>query len=324
MRAILWETYGPPEQLTLGKLDKPAPKADEILIKIHCATVTAGDCEVRGFNIHPLFWLPLRLWVGVFRPKRPLLGQEFSGTVEDIGSEVKNFQPGDKIFASTGMYFGTYCEYRCQKASSPIAQIPEGVSFAQAATIPTGGINGLHFLRNAQTKAGDHILINGAGGSIGTYALQIAKHMGAEVTCVDHASKLDMLLANGADHVLDYETQDFTDMDIQYDSIIDISGHVHYGKALHALKPEGILVLGNPATAHMLRSIWTNRSGSKKVKWNFAGETIENLSYLAELIAEGAIHPVIDSRYPLEGVIEAHRYTETGLKAGNVIIDVLK
>lgn len=323
MQAILWKTYGPPEELTVGELPQPTPKADEVLIRIHCATVTAGDCEVRRFDIHPLFWLPLRLWVGVFRPKRPLLGQEFSGTIEAVGSEVKTFQPGDKVFASTGMHFGTYCEYRCQKASSPISKIPEDVSFEQATTIPTGGINGLHFLRNAQVKAGQHILINGAGGSIGTYALQIAKHEGAKVTCVDHASKLDMLVANGADHVIDYEIQDFTEMDIDYDSIIDISGHIDYNNALKRLKPEGILVLGNPATSHMLRSIWTNRSGSKKVKWNFAGETVENLDYLARLIASGAINPVIDRQYPLEGVIEAHKYTETNMKKGNVIIDVL-
>lgn len=324
MQAILWKTYGPPEQLTLGELDKPVPKADEVLIKIHCTTVTAGDCEVRRFDIHPLFWLPLRLWIGVFKPKRPLLGQEFSGTIEAVGSAVKDFQSGDKVFASTGMHFGTYCEYRCQKASSPIAKIPEGVSFEQAATIPTGGINGLHFLRNAQLKSGHQVLINGAGGSIGTYALQIARHLGAKVTCVDHASKLKMLLDNGADQVIDYESEDFTKQDERYDSIIDISGHINYSKAVQRLKPEGILVLGNPATSHMLRSIWTNRTGSKKVKWNFAGETVQNLNYLAELIASGAVNPVIDRQYPLEGVVEAHQYTETDKKKGNVIIAVLK
>lgn len=322
MKAILWKKYGTPEQLSLGDLDKPVPKEDEVLIKIQCATVTAGDCEVRRFEIHPLFWLPLRLLLGVFRPRRDVLGQEFSGTIESIGSGVTTYQPGDRVFASTSIYFGTYCEYRCQKASSPMAIVPETVSFEQAATIPTGGINGLHFLRNAQVKADQHILINGAGGSIGTYALQIAKHLGAVVTCVDHSSKLEMLLDNGSDHVIDYQKQDFTKESTHYDAIIDISGHVRYKSALNTLKPGGTLVLGNPATSHMFRSIWTNRTSDKKVKWSFAGETAENLSYLANLMVEGAINPVIDKTYPLEGVIEAHQYTDTGLKAGNVIIKV--
>lgn len=322
MKAILWTKYGPPELLKPGELKKPIPKANEVLIKIQCTTVTAGDCEIRRFQIHPLFWLPLRLLVGITKPKRPLLGQEFSGIVEAIGSEVTNYEPGDHVFASTGMSFGTYCEYRCQKASSPMARIPEGVSFEQATTIPTGGINGLHFLKNANLKAGQHLLINGAGGSIGTYTLQLAKYMGIEVTCVDHSSKLAMLTANGADHVLDYEHDDFTEKKAFYDAVIDISGHVHYTRALKSLKPNGTLVLGNPATSQMFRSIWTNQRGRQKVKWNFAGETLENLNYLAKLIAQGKLNPVIDKKYPLEGVIEAHQYTETGLKQGNVIIDV--
>ncbi len=322
MKAIIWNTYGRPAQLILGDLDKPSPKEDEVLIKIHCATVTAGDCELRRFDIHPLFWLPLRLLVGVLKPKRPLLGQEFSGTVEAAGPKVSNLKPGDQIFASTGMKFGTYCEYRTQKATSPIGQLPKGVSFEQAATIPTGGINGLHFLENANIKAGQHILINGAGGSIGTYTLQIAKYKEAVVTCVDHGSKLEMLSANGADHVIDYEKADFTRQATLYDAIIDISGHIHYRRALKTLNPTGVLVLGNPATSHMFRSIWTNLTGSRKVKWSFAGESTENLNYVASLIANGSVNPVTDRRFSLEGVIEAHEYTETGLKKGNVVINV--
>ncbi|MDW3193375.1 MAG: NAD(P)-dependent alcohol dehydrogenase [Cytophagales bacterium] len=324
MKAILWTKYGPPELLEPGELEKPTPKPDEVLIKIHCATVTAGDCEIRRFQIHPLFWLPLRLIVGITRPKRPLLGQEFSGTIKAVGSEVTTYSPGDKVLASTGMNFGTYCEYRCQKASTPMSHIPEGVSFEQATTIPTGGINGLHFLKNADMKAGQHLLINGAGGSIGTYTLQLSKNMGIEVTCVDHATKLEMLTANGADHVLDYEKDDFTEKTGFYDAVIDISGHVQYSRALRSLKPNGTLVLGNPATSQMFRSIWTNLRSKQKVKWDFAGETLENLDYLANLIAKRKVNPVIDKRYPLEGVIEAHQFTETGLKQGNVIINVTR
>lgn len=322
MKAILWNTYGPPELLATGELEKPTPGEGEVLIKIHNATVTAGDCEVRRFKIHPLFWLPLRLIIGISKPKRPLLGQEFSGTIAAVGPKVTTHKVGDRVFASAGMQFGTYCEYRIQKTTSPLTEIPDQVSFEQAATIPTGGINGLHFLRNGQVKAGQHLMINGAGGSIGTYTLQIAKHRGATVTCVDHASKLNMLQLNGADKVIDYESEDFTEHGLLYDCIIDISGHINYDKALKCLKPTGMLVLGNPATSQMFRSIWTNLTNSRNVKWNFAGETKENLQYLANLIAEGHINPVIDRRYSLEDTTEAHKYVESGLKKGNVIIEI--
>lgn len=322
MKVILWTEYGPPETLRLGELPKPVPKDDEILIKVHCATVTAGDCEVRRFEIHPLFWLPLRILVGFTKPRHPLLGQEFSGTVEFVGSKVTSVKPGDRIFGNTGMKFGSYTEYRCQSHKTPFAHIPEGLSFDEVATIPTGGINALHFIRNARVKAGHHILVNGAGGSIGTYAVQIAKYRGAKVTCVDSADKLDMLKSIGADEVLDYARQDFTMTKNRYDAVIDIVGKINYKRTLNVIKGGGILVLGNPATTHMFRSLWTNQIGSKKVMWNFAGETPENLEYLANLLVDQKIKAVMDRSYKLEQVPEAHQYVEDGLKKGNVIIQV--
>lgn len=322
MKAIIWSKYGAADLLKFGDLEKPIPNDDEALIHIKAATVTAGDCELRKFDIHPLFWLPLRLMFGIFKPNRPTLGQEFAGEIEAVGKEVITFKVGDQVFGGTGIRFGAYAEYRCQKASFPMAIKPQELSFEEAATITTGGINGIHFLRNAEVKKGQKLLINGAGGSIGTYALQLAKLEGIHVTCVDSTAKLDMLKSTGADKVIDYKEEDFSKSGERYDAIIDVVGGISYERCLKSLNPGGRLVLGNPKTSHMFRSWWTNKTGTKKVRWKFAGDNVEDLNYIKQLMVEGKIKAVIDKSYPLEKVPEAHEYVDKGLKKGNLVIKI--
>lgn len=322
MKAVLWPEYGPPEILKIGEVNRPNPKKNEVLIKIHAATVTAGDCEIRKFEIHPLFWLPVRIIIGIRKPRGRLLGQEFSGEIVEIGSEVTNFKVGDKVFGGTGINMGTYAQYRCQKASVPLAIKPDAISYDEAATITTGGINGMHFLRNAAVKAGSKVLINGAGGSIGTYALQIAKNIGAEVTCVDKAEKLEMLQSLGADHVIDYQKEDFANADKTYDAIIDIFGNTSYSRCLSILNSNGRYILGNPSVSGMLRSIWTSITNTRKVIWNFADDNVKDLDHLKKLMEDKKIKSFIDKTYPLEDVVAAHRYVEEGRKKGNIVIKI--
>jgi NADPH:quinone reductase-like Zn-dependent oxidoreductase len=324
MKAIVWTKYGPPELLEYRDVEIPKPKDNEVLLKVVASTVTAGDCEMRGFYFAHWIRLPLRLYMGIFKPRRQRLGQEVSGIIEEVGEKIQGFKKGDAVFSSTGMSLGAYAEYVAYPVRA-VAKKPAGITFEQAATIPTGGINGLHFLRKAEVKEGDKLLINGAGGSIGTYALQLAKSMGAEVTCVDSAIKLDMLLENGADHVIDYQKEDFTKNGKTYDVIIDVVGSCSFSNGLKSLNKNGRFVMGNPTFMGMIRAMINDipgfRSG-KKVLFEFAAESNENLSYLAGLLEVGKLKAIIDKRYPLEEVPEAHKYVEAGSKIGNVIISV--
>ena len=228
MKAIIWTKYGPPNVLQLKEIKKPVPKDNEVLIRICAATVTAGDCEARSFKFPILFWLPLRILFGLIKPRIKILGQELSGEIESVGKKVELFRKGDNIFAPTDINFGAYAEYRCLSSTLPMAIKPTNMSYEEAATIPTGGLNALHFIRKGNIQSGDKVLINGAAGSIGICAIQIAKTMNAEVTGVDSTEKLAMLRSIGADHVIDYTQEDFTKNDQTYDVIIDIAGKSPY------------------------------------------------------------------------------------------------
>lgn len=323
MKAILWTAYGPPDVLRPAELEKPAPGDGEVLIRVRAATVTAGDCEARSFRFSPLFWLPLRLLFGLTRPKRVrVLGQELAGEVEAVGQGVTRFKEGDRVFAATTLRMGAYAEYVCLPETYPIAPVPAGMTCEEAATIPTGGLNGLHFVRKAGVRAGDRVLINGAGGSIGTYALQIARSLGAEVTCVDRADKLGMLRALGADRVVDYTREDFTAAGETYDVIIDVVGKSPFSRSLRALAPGGRYVLGTLTLPGMVRGLWTSATSSKRVLFEPAGYRPEDVASLVALVEAGEVKAVIDRRYPLEQVPEAHRYVDGGHKAGNVVVTV--
>ena len=304
------------------EVEKPVPRDNEVLIKIYAATVTTGDCEARRLKFPLFIRLPMQLYVGLTKPKRvTVLGQELAGEIEAVGRDVTKFKKGDPIFSATFFRFGAYAEYTCLPEKYPLLK-PANMTYEEAATIPTGGINGLHFLRIANVQSGQSLLINGAGGSIGTYALQIAKSLGAEVTAVDSAEKLDMLRSIGAEHVIDYNQEDFTRSGKTYDAIIDIVGKSSFSGSVRSLKPNGRYVLGNPSVSGMIRAAWTSRTSDKKVLFEQASYKAEDYTFLLALIEAGKIKPVIDRRYPLEQTAEAHRYVEAGHKKGNVIITV--
>jgi 2-desacetyl-2-hydroxyethyl bacteriochlorophyllide A dehydrogenase len=323
MRAVIWTRYGPPEGLQLREVEKPSPKANEVLIKVHATTVTTGDCEMRSLRIPLSLRLLLRAYNGVTRPKRiTILGQELAGEIESVGTEARARREGDQVFAATGLGFGAYAEYVCLPQDGMVETKPANMTYEEAAAIPTGGLNALHFLRMARIQSGQKVVINGAGGSIGTIAVQLAKAFGAEVTAIDSTRKLDMLCSLGADHVIDYTREDFTESGESYDVIFDVAGKGSFSGAIRSLKEGGTYLLGNPSLSRRIRGRWTSRTSSKRVFARTASYKPEDLIFLRGLVEAGKITTVIDRRYPLEEIAEAHRYVETGQKKGNVVINV--
>ncbi len=328
MRAIVWTKYGPPEALELREVEKPAPKDDEVLIKIHATTVTAGDCEMRSLKLPIIIALPLRIWIGMLKPKENTIpGTELAGEIEAVGKEVKRFKEGDQVFGAAGMGFGANAEYICLPErpgdmEGGFSIKPANMTFEEAATVPFGARDALHFLRLGELRPGQKILINGAGGSIGTFAVQLAKLDGAKVTAVDSAPKLDMLRALGADHVVDYTREDFTKSGEIFDVIFDVVGTVRFSHGNRVLKADGTYLLANPAS-QILPGLWTQMTSKKKVIMQAASGSIGDLDYLKKLIEEGKIRTVIDRAFPLEEIAEAHRYVESGGKKGNVVITVV-
>jgi 2-desacetyl-2-hydroxyethyl bacteriochlorophyllide A dehydrogenase len=324
MKAIIWTEYGPPEVLQLKELEKPTPRDNEVLIRIHATTVTAGDCEFRRLKLPIYFGLPLRMVIGLGKPKRiTILGQELAGEIETAGKDVKRFKEGDQVFGTTGLGMGTYAEYICLPAKSEtgvLASKPANMTYEEAAAVPLGGLEALHFLRKGNIQGGQKVLINGAGGSIGTFAVQLARYYGAEITGVDGAEKLDMLRAIGADHVIDYTQEDFTKSGQAYDVIFDVVGKSSFSRCLGSLKQHGRYLLANPGLFQMVRGRWTSMTSSKKVIFGAAGRKVEDLIFIKELIEAGKIRSVMDRSYPLEQIAEAHRYVEAGHKKGNVVI----
>ena len=320
MKAMVWTNYGPPEVLQHQEVAKPTPKATEVLIKVQAATVTLGDCELRNLKIPIWLRLPLRVYVGFIKPQRvTVLGQELAGEVVAVGQAVTLFKPGDPVFGPTTLRMGAYAEYICLPEKNLVLK-PADLSYEEAATIPTGGVNGWHFLNEAKVQPGESVLINGAGGSIGTYAVQIAKAQGATVTAVDSAEKATMLRSIGADQVIDYRQEDFTENGQRYDVIVDVVGKSPFARSVKALKPNGRYILGNPSFLSMLRARWTPLSAGKKATFAVASYQAEDYAALKTLLAAGKLKPVMDRRYPLAQLAEAHRYVEAGHKKGNVII----
>jgi 2-desacetyl-2-hydroxyethyl bacteriochlorophyllide A dehydrogenase len=322
MKAIVCTQYGPPDVLQLTEVAKPTPKDNEVLIRIYATTVTAGDCEIRSFKIPLFIWLPLRLYMGLSKPRKHILGQELAGEIEAIGKDVKLFRKGDQVFAATGFRFGAYTEYICLPEAGMLALKPANVTYEEAAAVPVGGLEALYFLRQGHIQSGHKVLILGAGGSIGTFAVQLAKSYGAEVTGVDSTGKLDMLRSIGADHVIDYTQEDFTTSGETYDVIFDVVGKTSFSRSIQSLKPNGRYLLANAGLSQMVRGRWTSMTSSKKVILGAASYKPEDLHVLKELIEAGKMHSVIDRRYPLEHIAEAHRYVDTGHKKGNVVITV--
>jgi NADPH:quinone reductase-like Zn-dependent oxidoreductase len=325
MIAIVHTIYGPPDVLQLKEVEKPTPKGDEVLIKVYAAEATKTDCELRSFNFQvKWFWLPLRIAMGFIKPKKQILGGYFAGEVESVGKDVSKFKKGDQIFGTTKLRMGAYGEYVCLPASYTLVPKPHNVSFEEAAAVPLGGLNALHFLRKANIRKGEKLLVNGAGGSIGYFGVQIAKAMGAEVTAVDSTIKEGMLRRIGADHFFDYTKEDFTKSGQTYDVIFDMVAKSSYSECVRTLNPKGRYLMANPRISDMLRSVLTSKFTDKTAIFVFAGEKEEELLALKEMIEKDKIKSFIDKIYSLEQAAEAHRRVETEQRLGPVVISVGK
>ena len=324
MKAIVCTKYGPPEVLQLKKAEKPTPKDNEVLVKVYATTVTSMDVRMRSFTVPLSYWLLGRIALGIRKPKRAILGAELAGEIEAVGKDVKLFKKGDKVFASIGHGAGAYAEYICLPEERGLAIKPVNMTYEEAAAVPFGGLTALYFLRKGKIQSGQKVLINGAGGSIGTFAVQLARHFRAEVTGVCSTPKLELVKSLGAKKVIDYTRQDFTKNGLTYDIIFDAVAKSSFSRCKSSLKPGGIYLTTIPSLGAMLHVLWT-KFGRKKAIFTAAGfapssEKAKNLIFLKELIEAGKLKPVIDRRYPLEQIIEAHRYVDKGHKKGNVVI----
>ena len=323
VKAITYTNYGPPDVLELEEVEKPVPKDHEVLIRVKAAEATKSDVEMRRFKFAvKWFWLPMRIAFGVRKPRRRILGGYFSGEIAATGKDVTQFSAGEQVYGAAGLRFGAYGEFVALPASYPIVAKPVNMSFAEAAAVPLGGLNALHFMRLARIEAGERVLINGAGGSIGTHAIQIAKSMRAEVTAVDSAVKEQMLRRLGADHFIDYTKDRFTEMGRTYDVIFDMVAGSSYIGCLRALSPGGRYLSCNPRLSLMIRSFFTNRFSNKTVRFAFASETKEALCTLKEMIEDGRIKSIVDRVYPMEQAADAHRRVETEQRLGAVVIEI--
>ena len=321
MKAIVFSEYGSSDVLRIEEVKRPEPKDDEVLIKVHSTEVTKADCEMRSFNFAvKWFWLPLRLIFGVFKPKKQILGGYFSGEIEEIGTNVSNFKIGDQVFGSARMRLGAYGEYMCLPADYTIVKKPTNISYEEAAAVPLGGLNALHFMRKANIRDGDEVLINGAGGSIGTFAVQIAKSMGAEVTAVDSSIKEKMLREIGVDYFVDYAKENIANQGRKYDVIFNMVANSCYSDLVKLLKPNGRYLMGNPKLTDILRSVFTTKSSDKLAIFAFAGEKVEELTTLKDLIEEGKIKSTVDKVYSVNQISEAHQRVETENRIGIVVL----
>jgi len=324
MRAVVYDRYGPPEVLRLEEVERPVPKDDEILVKIHASTVNRMDCATREANRRSGVAISLisRLIYGIRRPKERILGSEFAGEVEVVGSAVSEFAVGDRVFGTTGLGFGAYAEFMAVRESARIAKMPTGTSFEEAAPACDGALNALTCLKQADLREGRRILIYGASGAIGTAGVQLAKHFGADITAVCNTKNLELVRSLGADRVIDYTQEDFTKNGLTYHVIFDAVGKQSFTRCRGSLEPGGIY-LPTDGFGNLVRALLPSRSGDKKVVFQIPPrQTKEDVQFLKELIEAGEYRPVIDRRYPLEDVVEATSYVETEQKVGNVVLTV--
>jgi NADPH:quinone reductase-like Zn-dependent oxidoreductase len=327
LKAVVYTKYGPPEVLHLREVEKPIPKNKEVQVKIHAATVTMGDCEMRSLKFSGAMKFLMRFAIGFRGPrkKKSILGQELAGEIEAVGSEVTLFRKGDPVFGTPGFRFGAYAEYACLPENGAMIIKPDNINYEEAATIPVGGLEAVHYLRKAEIQKGQTILIRGASGSIGTIAIQLAKYYGAEVTGVGNPLSLEVMKSIGADKVIDYTKEDFTKNGETYDVIFDVIGKSSFSNFEGSLKKNGIYILANPELKLINQEKRTAKKSNKKYisgNRDSTTEMIEQLNFLNELIEDAKLKSVIDKRYPLEQIVEAHRYVETGQKTGNVVINI--
>ena len=305
MKAVIYQKYGPPEVLKQVEVEKPNPKENEILVKVHATSVTSGDVRLRSSDFPPLFWLPARLIFGLFKPKRKILGHEFAGVVVEKGKDVQEFQVGDEVFGTTTLLaHGSYAEYVCIPESwknGVIGLKPTNLDFKTAAVLPIGAMTALFLLEKADIQSGQHLLVYGASGSVGSYAVQIAKNMGLKVTAVCSGKNIEMVKSLGADDTIDYTQQDYSTLDQKYDVVFDAVGKTTKQKAKKVLQRKGAFV-----SVKMLTK-----------------EKTAHLQHIKTLAEDQKIVPFIDRSFSLEDLVEAHRYVDSGRKKGNVVITVV-
>ncbi len=318
MKAIEWTKYGPPNVLQLKEIEKPIPMDNEVLIRIYATTVIAGDCEMRNSKFNsPFLWFVMRMWLGLRRPKKNILGQEFSGEIEAVGKDVTLFRKGDQIYANISIELGCYAEYICLPEDGVLTIKPNNMTYEEAAAVPFGALEALAYLRKANIQKGHKVLLCGASGTVGTYAIQLAKYYGAEVTAVGNPTSLEVMKSLEADIVIDYTKEDFTAKSNEtYNVIFDIVGKSSFSNIKRLLKENGFYLLSNLKISHLLRR---KRSSMNRI-FGAQNEGAEDLIFLKELIEAGKIKSIIDRSYPFEQMVEAHNYVDTGQKTGNVVI----
>ena len=315
MQAAVVEKYGPPEVVRIREVATPEPAAGEVLVKSHATTVNSGDARLRAARVPRGMALLVRLRVGITGPRQSILGFETAGEVEVVGEGVTDLQVGDRVVASRGFKFGCHAEKVAVKADGEVAKIPEGLSYADAVSLLFGGSTALHFLRKGKLAGGESILVNGASGAVGTLAVQLAKHLGAEVTAVCSAEHAELVTGLGADHVVDYATEDFTGDGHRYDVIMDTHGNAPYARIKGSLAPGGrfLMVVGD-----LLQTLGAARH--KNIVSGTSKTTAEGLRKILELVGTGEMRPVIDSVHPFDQIVEAHRRVDGGHKAGSVVV----
>ncbi len=320
MKAIVYETYGPPDVLRLKEVATPRPRDNEVLIKIHATTVTSGDWRARSLDLPSGFGPLGRLFFGLSKPRQPILGTELAGEIEAVGKDVKTFNTGDQVFAFSGAGMGSYAEYKCMPEDGAVARKPANLTYDEAAALSFGGTTALDFFRRGTLQSGESVLINGASGGVGTAAVQLARHFGADVTGVCSAANVELVRSLGAHHVIDYTKEDFTTTGKTYDIIVDTVGTAPFSRSKGSLREKGRLLLVLGGLRDLLQIPWISMTSSKKVIGGPAIGRPEDVRFLAELAEAGAFKPVIDRRYSFEQIADAHRYVDTGRKKGNVVI----
>jgi NADPH:quinone reductase-like Zn-dependent oxidoreductase len=316
MRAAVYKKYGPPDVVSIAEVQKPVPGARDLLVKVVASSITSGDARMRAFNLPKPFAIPGRLALGIFGPRKQVLGVEFAGTVEAVGSGVTTFRPGDRVFGID--VFGCHAEYKLVRENECVALMPEGLSFEDAAGVPFGGVTALDFLNRAKIQPGQRVLINGASGCVGAYAVQLAKHFGAEVTGVTSAGNAELVHGLGADRVIDYATTDFAREQRVYDLVMDTVGNASFARCEPVLAPTGVLlaVLGVP------EDMFRRPKDGRRIIGGTSAERPEDLRLLADLLAAGRIKAVIDRVYRFDEIRNAYKYVDSGRKRGSVVLAI--
>ena len=320
MKAVIYKKYGPPEVLHIEEVEKPVPKDNDVLIKVHAVVVTSGDVRLRKAD--PFI---ARFFNGLIKPKNTILGVNFAGKVEETGNNVTQFKEGDEVLGSTVLGFGAYAEYVCVSEDGVLVKKMGNITFQEAAAVPFGALASLHFLRKANIREGQKVLIYGASGSLGTAAIQLARYFGTKVTGLCSTDNLELVKSLGADNVIDYKKEDFTNINQTWDIIFDTVGKSPFFACIKKLNEKGVYLRSVHINLQSLvRGLWTNLTSKKKVIGGIAGESKEDLLFINKLIESEKYKPVVDKIFPLEQIVEAHRYVDKGHKKGNVVVNVTR